>query len=253
MSAFAPQIVLAGLVAVFIIAFSKGAFGGGLAVVGIPILALVMDPVDAALVLAPLLFVMDLVTLRVFPPRTWSMPDVRWIAAGLFCGMLVGAYAFSDLPRDVAGGLIGAAILAFAVRQLFFRPAPGTPLGVSFWRAFVWGGVGGLTTFLANAGQPPVAVYLTRRQLPKTIYAGTMSAVFTLANATRIPLVAGLILARPSLMLYSAALLPAIPLGAYVGKVMHDRIDRDRLFRIVYVLIMLAGAKVLGSSLGLVP
>ncbi|MBA4789694.1 MAG: sulfite exporter TauE/SafE family protein [Pseudomonadota bacterium] len=253
MSAFAPQIIVAGLVAVFIIAFSKGAFGGGLAVVGIPILALVMDPVDAAIVLAPLLFAMDLVTLRVFPPSTWSMPDVRWIAAGLFSGMVVGAYAFAGLPRDLSGALIGGAIFLFAARQLLVRAAPASPLGVSGWRAFLWGGVGGLTTFLANAGQPPVAIYLTRRSLTKTVYAGTMSAAFTIANATRLPLMAGLILARPSLMLYSAAMLPAIPLGAYVGKALHDRIDRDRLFRIVYVLILLAGAKVLGSSLGLIP
>lgn len=253
MSAFAPQIVVAGLLAVFVIAFSKGAFGGGLAVVGIPILALVMDPVDAAILLAPLLLVMDVFTLRVFPPRTWSMPDVPWIAAGLFCGMVLGAYAFSDLPRDLSGMLIGAALLAFAIRQIFFRPPPPSPIGVSGWRAFLWGGVGGLSTFLANAGQPPVAVYLTRRSLTKTVYAGTMSAVFTLANATRLPLMAGLILARPGLMLYSAALLPAIPLGAYAGKMLHDRIDRDRLFRLVYVLILVAGAKVLGTSLGLLP
>lgn len=253
MSLIAPQIVLAGLVAVFLIAFSKGAFGGGLAVVGIPILALVMDPVDAAVVLAPLLLVMDLFTLRVFPPRTWSMPDVGWIAAGLFFGMVAGAYTFSDLPRDVSGALIGAALFLFAVRQLFFPPVPAPPIGVSGWRAFLWGGVGGLTTFLANAGQPPVAVYLTRRSLTKTVYAGTMSAVFTLANATRLPLMAGLILARPGLMLYSAALLPAIPLGAYAGKRLHDRIDRALLFRIVYALILVAGIKVLGTSLGLLP
>ncbi|MEW6257342.1 MAG: sulfite exporter TauE/SafE family protein [Pseudomonadota bacterium] len=253
MSALAPDIVGAGLLAVFVIAFSKGAFGGGLAVVGIPILSLVMDPVDAAVVLAPLLLVMDLFTLHVFPPRTWSLPDVSWIATGLIFGMVLGAYAFSDLPRETSGALIGAALLAFALRQIFFPPAPAPPIGVSGWRAFLWGGVGGLTTFLANVGQPPVAVYLTRRSLSKTVYAGTMSAIFTLANATRLPLMAGLILARPSLMLYSAALLPAIPLGAYAGKRLHDRIDRARLFRIVYLLILLAGFKVLGTSLGLLP
>lgn len=253
MGLFAPHIVAAGLLAVFVIAFSKGAFGGGLAVVGIPILALVMDPVDAALVLAPLLFAMDLVTLRVYPPRTWSVPDAVWIASGVVCGMLVGAWLFAGLPREVTGALIGAALLLFSLRQLVLRPRPGTPLGVSPWRGFVWGSVGGLTTFLANSGQPPVAIYLTRRSLPKTIYAGTMSAVFTLANFTRLPLMAGLAFARPSLLLYSAVLLPAIPFGTWAGKALHDRIDRDRLFFLVYVLILLAGLKVLGSSLGLIP
>ena len=80
-----------------------------------------------------------------------------------------------------------------------------------------------------------------------------MSAVFTLANFTRLPLMAGLAFARPSLLLYSAVLLPAIPFGTWAGKALHDRIDRDRLFFLVYVLILLAGLKVLGSSLGLIP
>ncbi|TCT06686.1 sulfite exporter TauE/SafE family protein [Aquabacter spiritensis] len=253
MSEFAPQIVLAGFAAVFLIAFAKSAFGGGLAVVGIPVLALVMDPVDAAVVLTPLLPLMDIASLKVFPPRTWSMPDVVWIATGVFCGMILGAAVFAGLPRDATGALIGAAILAFALRRLLFGPAPKPPLDLSRVRALGWGLVGGLTTFLANAGQPPVAVYLMRRPLTKTVYAGTMSAVFTIANVTRLPLMAAIGLDRAHLLIYSAALFPAIPLGAYLGKRLHDRLDRDRLLFWVHILLVLAGAKLLGSAVGLIP
>ncbi|MEP9379553.1 sulfite exporter TauE/SafE family protein [Aquabacter sp. CN5-332] len=253
MTEFAPQIVVAGLVAVFLIAFCKGAFGGGLAVVGIPVLALVMDPVDAAVVLAPLLPLMDIATLKVFPPRTWSIPDVTWVAGGVFSGMIAGALLFAGLPRDVTGALIGAAILIFALRYLIVRSQPGPPLGVSPPRGFFWGTLGGFATFLANAGQPPVAIYLMRRQLTKTTYAGTMSAIFMIANITRLPLLAGLAFARPHLLLYSAALVPVIPVGAYLGKLLHDRLDRERLFSFVYLMLVIAGAKLLGSSLGLIP
>lgn len=239
----APQVIVAGLVAVFIISFSKGAFGGGLAVVGIPILTFVMDPVDAAVVLAPLLPLMDLATLKAFPPRTWSMPDVIWVAGGVFAGMVVGAMLLGGLPRHLSAALIGVAVLAFAARQVFLRPKPGTPLEVSPPRAFGWGALGGLSTFLANAGQPPVAVYLTRRTLTKTMYAGTMSAVFTIANVTRLPLMAAIGLDRLHLLAYSAAMIPAIPLGTYCGRKLHDRLDRERLFFCVYVTLLLVGAK----------
>jgi uncharacterized membrane protein YfcA len=43
----------------FCIAFMKGAFGGGLATIGIPLLSLVMPPLEAGALLAPLLVVMD--------------------------------------------------------------------------------------------------------------------------------------------------------------------------------------------------
>src|SRR5687768_3020259 len=39
---------------VFLIAFVKGAFGGGFAIAGIPLLSLVMDPIEAGTLLAPL-------------------------------------------------------------------------------------------------------------------------------------------------------------------------------------------------------
>jgi len=250
---FVPHVVAVGLVAVFLIAFGKGAFGGGMAVTGIPILALVMDPVDAAFVIAPLLPLIDIVTLKVFPPRTWSMPDVVWIASGVFGGMVVGAVLLAGLPRDLSSGLIGAAILAFAAREVLLKPPPGSPLAVNAPRALGWGILGGLSTFLANAGQPPVAVYLTRRDLSKTMYAGTMSGVFTIANFTRLPLMLAIGIDRPHLLAYSAILIPVIPLGTYVGKLVHDRLDRNRLFFCVYVLLMLAGAKLLASATGLLP
>jgi uncharacterized membrane protein YfcA len=67
-----PGAIAAALTGVFIIAFMKGAFGGGAATVGIPLLALAMDPLTAGALLAPLLVVMDVFALRYFRPSTWS-------------------------------------------------------------------------------------------------------------------------------------------------------------------------------------
>jgi hypothetical protein len=47
---------LIALPAVFVIGLGKGAFGGGPALIGIPLLALVVDPVDAAIMVALLSF-----------------------------------------------------------------------------------------------------------------------------------------------------------------------------------------------------
>ena len=60
---------------VFLICFMKGAFGGGFSIIGIPLLSIVMDPVTAGGLLAPLFIAMDLFALRYWKPSTWSKPE----------------------------------------------------------------------------------------------------------------------------------------------------------------------------------
>ncbi|MCX7326201.1 MAG: hypothetical protein NTZ14_17660 [Hyphomicrobiales bacterium] len=59
-----PLFYLVGLGATGLVAFGKGAFGGGLAILGIPLLALVVDPLDAAIMVAVLVAAMDMVALK---------------------------------------------------------------------------------------------------------------------------------------------------------------------------------------------
>src|SRR5437868_13082208 len=70
--------ILVTFAGVFLICFMRGAFGGGFAIVGIPLLSIVMDPVTAGGLLAPLFIAMDLVALRYWKPSTWYRPDL-WL------------------------------------------------------------------------------------------------------------------------------------------------------------------------------
>ena len=71
-----PTTLLVAATGVFVIGFMKGAFGGGFAIIGISFLALVMDPIAAGALLAPLFIAMDLFALRYWKPSTWSKPDL---------------------------------------------------------------------------------------------------------------------------------------------------------------------------------
>src|SRR6185437_8774848 len=86
---------LIALPAVFVIALGKGAFGGGLAIIGIPILALVIDPIDATIIVALVACATDIFALQVFPMRTWSWPDLKWLAPGVVAGLAAGALFFA--------------------------------------------------------------------------------------------------------------------------------------------------------------
>jgi uncharacterized membrane protein YfcA len=82
--------ILVAFAGVFLISFMRGAFGGGFAIVGIPLLSIVMDPVTAGGLLAPLFIAMDLVALRYWKPSTWSRPDLVLLLPGLVIGIGLG-------------------------------------------------------------------------------------------------------------------------------------------------------------------
>ena len=58
-----PNFYLAAIPAVILVGLSKGGFGGPMALVGVPIMALVISPVQAAAILLPILIVSDAIAL----------------------------------------------------------------------------------------------------------------------------------------------------------------------------------------------
>src|SRR6267142_1132018 len=91
--------ILIAFAAVFLICFMKGAFGGGFSIVGIPLLSIVMDPVTAGGLLAPLFIAMDLFALRYWKPSTWSKPDLLPLLPGLVTGIGFGYLLFRFLDH----------------------------------------------------------------------------------------------------------------------------------------------------------
>ena len=71
-----PWFYLAAVPAVLLFGIAKGGFGGGLGVVAVPLMALVVSPLQAAAVLLPILCLMDLVGLWVYRGKwLWMWPN----------------------------------------------------------------------------------------------------------------------------------------------------------------------------------
>ena len=173
----------------------KGAFGGGFSIVGIPLLSIVMDPVTAGGLLAPLFIAMDLFALRYWKPSTWSKPDLVLLLPGLVVGIALGYAAVSlprsprDLDRDGGDHPGLCRPVAFCGAETTIQPRS-TP------KAIGAGLASGVTTMVAHSGGPPLAMYLLPLGLTKEIYAGTTSLFFTVGNATKA--VPWLLLVRPT-------------------------------------------------------
>jgi uncharacterized membrane protein YfcA len=236
--------VLIAFAGVFLICFMKGAFGGGFSIVGIPLLSLVMDPVTAGGLLAPLFVAMDLFALRYWKPSTWSKPDLALLLPGLVIGIGIGYLLFRVLDHRAVAIVMATITLIFVGLWL----AGGSEVKIrprSSPKAIAAGLGAGITTMVAHSGGPPLAMYLLPLGLSKEVYAGTTSLFFTVGNATKA--VPWLLLVKPAgnVWILMAACLLAIPTGVWLGWRLHGRLDQHQIYRACYGLLVVTALKLL--------
>jgi uncharacterized membrane protein YfcA len=240
--------ILVAFAGVFLICFMKGAFGGGFSIVGIPLLSIVMDPVTAGGLLAPLLVAMDLFALRYWKPATWSKPDLVRLVPGLVIGIGCGYLLFRVLDHRAIAIVMAVITLIFVGLWLvgggtvMIRPR-------SSPKAIAAGLASGISTMVAHSGGPPLAMYLLSRGLSKDVYAGTTSLFFTVGNATKA--VPWLLLVKPvgNDWILIAACLLAIPTGVWLGWRLHARLDQRQLYRACYGLLVVTALKLLWDGI----
>jgi len=240
--------ILVAFAGVFLISFMRGAFGGGFAIIGIPLLSLVMDPVTAGGLLAPLFIAMDLVALRYWKPSTWSRPDLKLLVPGLVIGIGFGYLVFQMLDHRAIAILMAAITLAF-VGLWFVRGADVTVRPRSTPKAIAAGFTSGITTMVAHSGGPPLAMYLLPLGLSKALYAGTTSLFFTVGNATK--LVPWLLLSQPGAKTWQlmGICLLAIPTGVWAGWRLHGTLDQRQVYRACYGLLVVTALKLLWDGI----
>lgn len=249
--AASPAFWLIGLATVGIIAFSKGAFGGGAASLGVPLLSFVIDPIGAAIIVAPLVSVMDMFTLSTFGPSSWSKPDLRVLLPGLVAGLALGFLLVTRLDPRLVALVIGAVSVGFALhwfwRQRRKVAAVSRPVQPAL--GFLAGTASGFTTFVAHAGGPPVAMYLIRRNLDKRLFVGTNTAFFTLGNLLKLGPYGVLLSARPDTAVAALMLAPIIPFAVRLGIALHHRLSQNAILVLTNLLLVVGGLRLLFVSI----
>jgi uncharacterized protein len=240
--------ILVAFSGVFLICFMKGAFGGGFSIIGIPLLSLVMDPVTAGGLLAPLFIAMDMFALRYWKPSTWSKPDLVLLLPGLVIGIGLGYVLFRILDHRAIAIVIAAITLIF-VGLWFLEGAKVTIRPRSSPKAVAAGLASGISTMVAHSGGPPLAMYLLPLGLRKEVYAGTTSLFFTVGNA--IKAVPWLLLAKPTadVWILMAACLLAVPAGVWLGWRLHGKLDQRQLYSACYGLLIVTALKLLWDGI----
>jgi uncharacterized membrane protein YfcA len=227
--------------AVLLAGLSKGGMGGAFALMGVPVLALVMPPVQAAALLLPILLMMDAISLwawRGWFDRTTLRMMLPGAAIGIAAATLVAASTSDTLVRLI----VGLVALGFVARLVLSRAnAQARPHSAA--RGTFWGAATGFTSFVAHAGGPTFQVYALPLRLDPKLYTGTSVLFFAIINMIKVVPYAALGQFSGPVLASALVMLPLAALATLAGAAIVRRLRADVFYPFMYVMIAIVGAK----------
>ena len=152
------------------------------------------------------------------------------------------------LSNDAMRLLVGAMALAIAIAW-YIGPTQSAAKSASMLRGTFWSTLSGFTSFGIHAGGPPIQAYLLSQQLDKSLFQATTVAFFFVVNWLKLPAYAWLGQLDTTNLTTSLILAPLAPLGIWIGRVAHDRIDESAFYHVVYGSLIVIGAKLIYDGL----
>lgn len=233
-----------------LLGLSKGGFAG-VGALAMPMLSLVMSPVQAAAIVLPILIVQDVVGVWAFR-KSWDGFVLAWMIPGAVVGIALG-YLFAASVSVVAiTAAVGIVSLVYGGWQLFRtwlghlpveRRLPGlvgAALGVA----------SGFTSQIAHAGQPPFQLWVLPMRLPRDVLIGTTAIYFATLNWVKVPAYWALGQFTPANLWAAASLMPVAILSTVAGVKLVRRFDADRFYTAIHLLMVLLGALLLWEAFG---
>jgi uncharacterized membrane protein YfcA len=217
-----------------------GLFGG----MAVPLLSLVIPPLQAAALMLPVLCFIDLFGLRAFR-GVYDRRNMPILLTGLAIGVVLGMIVFTLVPRDFMRILIGTIAVAFALNNIFGWARNRPPTTASWPRGVFWSGLSGLTSFVAHAGSPPIMAYLLPQRLDRKIYVGTTVWFFFASNYAKLIPYAYLGQLDLSNLATAAVLLPFVPMGVKLGVFVQGKLDEKVFYQVSYWALLGIGLKLL--------
>lgn len=247
MTEFDTTFYCVAAVAALLVGLSKG----GLSMVGVlgtPILALVIAPTRAAAMLLPIYVVSDLFGLWSYR-RDFDRRNLTILIPAGVVGVTIG-WATASLVSDRWVGLaIGVIGFAFCLNNWRIRHAVVTPRPADVPRGAFWGAIMGFSSFVSHSGGPPYQVYVLPQQLPKIVYAGTTTIVFTVINMVKLVPYWALGQFNATNLEVAAVLVPIAIAGTFAGVRLVRVLPQRVYFNFVQVLLFLVSIKLMVDAI----
>ena len=236
-----PLFYLVAIPAILLIGISKSGFGSGFGGLAVPLMALTVSVPEAAAVLMPLLFVLDLLALRAYR-RAYDKDLLRLLLPWSMLGIAIGFLLFKYLNTHWVEGIVGSFVLLFLAQRLLFPPSPESVI-LPRWLGILLTTTSGFTSFVAHAGSPPLNAYLLPMRLAPLAFASSMAVLFFWVNLAKWVPYAYLGLLDTRGMLTALVLMPVTPIGVWLGVRAARRMSPQLFYRFVHVGMFLTGCK----------
>jgi uncharacterized membrane protein YfcA len=220
--------LLAG-VAATCLGISKAGFSG-MGMIHVLIFAFLFGARGSTGIVLPMLLAGDVCAVSVFHQHArWDY--IRRMLPPACLGVVLGAVLMGRLSDSVFKPIIGWIILALTAIQISRMAWPDWLGSVPHSRAVAWavGLLTGMTTMLANAAGPIIAVYSVSVGLPKFEVVATGAWFFLIMNAVKVPFSLGLGLIQGQTLALNLVLLPCVFTGIAIGRWLTSRVPQ-RLF-----------------------
>ncbi len=230
-----------------IVGVSKGGFGGGVGVVGVPFLAAAIPVNQAAAVMLPCLIIMDLAGIYGWRGQ-WCWEQLKRLLPAAGVGVCFGALSFHLLSDNVLRIMIGLIGLGFGmqwwVQHLGFmqsvrQEVPGA------WHARCWSMIAGFTSFSVHAGGPPLQIALLPQKLDPKIYAATTVVFFTFVNLIKVFPYYWLDQFTQEVLWTALILAPVGPFAVRLGILLNKKVSALWFYRVCYFGLVISSLRLL--------
>jgi len=229
-----PAVILAGL--------SKGGLGGTISMLAVPMMSLVISPVQAAGIMLPILIVMDAVGLIAYR-KSFDRRSLAILLPAAILGIGVGWATAAWVDEVYVRLIVGILSLLFVADYVLKRKRPVGDKPHQPVKGMFWGAISGYTSFVSHTGGPPYQLYMVPLRLAPTVFAGTTVIFFGVVNV--IKLVPYFLLGQfdSTNLTTAAVLLPLAPLATLTGVHLVKIVDQSVFYRIIYVVMFIVGVK----------
>ncbi len=238
---------LLAMLAALCVGLAKSGFGG-VGMFTILIMAWVMPAYESTGIVLPLLICGDIFAVAAFRKHAqWS--HIWKMLPPALIGIVAGYLLMPRIPRTIFGPVIGWIVLMMVLLQFVrqFRPGLFEHVPHTRWFAWMMGAWSGVTTMMANAAGPVMALYLLAVNLPKYELVGTSAWFFLIVNVIKVPFSFHLGLINGGTLVFNLALVPLVLAGIFSGRALIKIVPQKLFVQLLLLFAAVASVRLILS------
>lgn len=231
---------LLAALAALCIGFGKAGFGG-VGMLAVLLMTQVLPPRESTGAILPMLIMADVFAVVIYRQHADGRLVLKLLPPAII-GIVCGWLLIPHIPVPIFGKVIGwltLALIALILVQKFTKLSNVAAQHPGIAWPFGW--LAGVTTMLANAAGPVMAIYLLACRLPKMQFVGTAAWFFFVVNVIKVPFSTALGLINAQSLALNACLFPAVVAGIFSGRWLLGKTNQA-VFEWLMIVLSLLGA-----------